>query len=62
MSIPLPAPALCIRMRQVQRWEDKKCQLLSEESRGLRKIIINYSGLKEIIYFGIENAINNCKV
>ena len=49
-------------MRQVQRYGDKKCQLSFQNLEGLKKIIFNYAELDEIIYFGIENAINKCKV
>jgi hypothetical protein len=49
-------------MGQVQRYGDKKCQLLSQNSDGPLKKHFNYDGLNEIVYFGIENAINKCKV
>jgi len=62
MSIsPLP-PVLCFKMRQVQRFQDKKRQFCSHKLEGFEKNLFNYSGLGEPIYFGIENAINQRKV
>jgi len=49
-------------MRQVQRFHDKKRQFSSHKQEGFEKNLINYNGLGETIYFGIENAINQCKV
>ena len=62
MSIsPLP-PALSVKMRQVQRLEDKKRQLSANMLEVHKKNIINYNELNKTIDFGIENAINQCKV
>lgn len=62
MSIsPLP-PALSVKMRQVQRLEDKKRQLSANMLVVHEKNIINYNELNKTIDFGIENAINQCKV
>ena len=49
-------------VRQDQRQGDKKRQLASNKLEGFKKIIFNYGELGETIYFGIENAINQCKV
>jgi hypothetical protein len=49
-------------MTQVQRDRDKKRQLSFSSLEGYRKIIFNFDKLNKMIRFGIENAINECKV
>ena len=62
MSIsPLP-PVLSFKVRQVQRFQDKKRQFSSHGLEGFEKNLFNSRWLGETICFGIENAINKCKV
>ena len=49
-------------MAQVQQDLDKKCQLSFSSLEGLKKILFNFDELNKITRFGIENAINECKV
>ena len=49
-------------MTQVQHNQDKKCQLSSSSQEGFIKILFNSDGLNKSGQFGIENAINQCKV
>ena len=49
-------------MAQVQHELDKKCQLFPLSLDGLKKIFFSFSELNKINWFGIENAINQCKV
>jgi len=49
-------------MAQVQHDRDKKCQLFFQRLEGLIKIMFNFDGLDKTTRFGIENAINQCKV
>ena len=49
-------------MAQVRQDLDKKCQLSSQSLEGLKKILFNFDELNKINRFGIENAINECKV
>ncbi len=51
-----------MKMRQVQRFQDKKRQFSSHKLEAIEKNLFNYTGLDESIYLGIENAINKCKV
>ena len=49
-------------MAQLQHEWDKKCQLLLVTPEGVKKILLNFNSLNNISWFGIENAINLCKV
>jgi hypothetical protein len=49
-------------MAQVRHEGDKKRQLSPLSVDGLEKIIFSFSQLNKINRFGIENAINQCKV
>jgi hypothetical protein len=49
-------------MAQVQHDRDKKCQLSFKTLGGLKKILFNFGVLNKTARFGIENAINQCKV
>jgi hypothetical protein len=62
MSTSSLPPVLCFKMRQVQRFQDKKRQFSSNKLGGFKKNLINYGWLGETTNFGIENAINQCKV
>jgi hypothetical protein len=56
------SPYRLLQVGQVQRKGDKKCQLSSPIFRSLKKNLFNYGELNENGHFGIENAINECKV
>jgi len=49
-------------MAQVQQDLDKKRQLSFSSLEGLKKILFNFDELNKINRFGIENAVNECKV
>lgn len=55
-------PILSVRTGQVQQNGDKKCHLSFSKSRGKRDFIFNIKDLNKTVRFGIENAINYCKV
>jgi hypothetical protein len=59
------SPSACVRytrMRQLQLFEDKKRQFSPHKLESFKKNLFNYRGLDKTICFGIENAINQCKV
>jgi excisionase family DNA binding protein len=41
---------------------DKKCQLSSQNLEGPKTLLCNFNDLDKSVRFGIENAINQCKV